>query len=504
MKNILIFSVFEDTIAIENAIKYINDNDNVIFLQCDASLGCCIRNPLGSKVQCMLCKHVMNRIIKEKKIKALYISDFIDNGIIKLAEEQIFNYSDTKSLKKLSFHGVEIGYGAFSTYATLTRHANPLYNNNVKNYINHLLKMQVVLTLVIEKILSSHNINLIIFHNGRFAQFKPLLNIAQNRGIDYIATEVVNSQDGVVFENSFFNDIPHSITAYKEKIIENWNNADVNKREYIGKLFFENKKKSLYAGDKIYTKSQKLGKLPDNWDSTKENIVIFNSSEDEFLSISSEYDSDRLFESQYKALINIFDTYKYDSTKHFYLRIHPNLKNVDDISHLALNTLDYPNVTIISAKSDISSYSLIENAQKIIVFSSTIGIESSYWGKPVIVLDKTFYSTFQVAYYPKTEKELYGFINNKKLEPIVCDDIIKIGFFLMHPKVDQLKYIHVKWSSMKIPFLNKVVDYTNVYKFLGSSIIFEVLFRILSRFPLYKSFKRIPKDRDLWNINIKD
>ena len=50
-----------------------------------------------------------------------------------------------------------------------------------------------------------------------------------------------------------------------------------------------------------------------------------------------------------------------------------------------------PNITLVEAESSISSYRLIELANVILVYTSTIGLEASLMGKPVIVAAETHY-----------------------------------------------------------------------------------------------------------------
>ena len=66
---------------------------------------------------------------------------------------------------------------------------------------------------------------------------------------------------------------------------------------------------------------------------------------------------------------------------HFYLRIHPNLTNVHFEYREKLLALEeiYPNITVIDAPSPISTYALMDVADKIIVFGSTAGAESVFW-----------------------------------------------------------------------------------------------------------------------------
>ena len=93
--------------------------------------------------------------------------------------------------------------------------------------------------------------------------------------------------------------------------------------------------------------------MPEGWKDDVENIVIFNSSEDEFAAVSKEFDDAAFFPSQIEGIKSIIEHYKHDKTKHFTLRVHPNLKKVSYKYHLDLYNLNYSNLTVVRSDSPI-------------------------------------------------------------------------------------------------------------------------------------------------------
>ena len=63
-------------------------------------------------------------------------------------------------------------------------------------------------------------------------------------------------------------------------------------------------------------------------------------------------------------------------------------------------------MTVISPSEDINSYDLLDASDKVVIFGSTIGLEASYWGKPVILLGCSWYYYENVCYIPKSLNEL--------------------------------------------------------------------------------------------------
>lgn len=487
MKKVLVCVIHNDYMSLDLGITKYKEGYDVYFLACDKSVNFCgFQNPRGCTALCSLCTQAMKKeimkLVKKDGTRYHYItaSQIITREMTENSYKMQFDYSNTQELKELTYKEVEIGYAAFSSFVSLTRNVMPSYNKKLKSYLDEVLRREVRFTDALDLYIEKLKPDLIIFHNGRMPNCKPPYNLAKIKGIDYIATERIPSIGESVMDN-FVNDVPHSYSAIHEKTEKMWNEAREEKIE-IGKRFFENRYHSKPAGDKIYTKDQKLGLLPEGFDSRKRNIVIFNSSEDEYFSISKDFDNSVLFPNQYIALTTIFNHYKNHKDIHFYLRIHPNLANVPFKSHTMLYDLKYDNVTIIPPTSPISSYSLMEKAEKILVFGSTMGLESSYWGKPVVVMCVSFYSGYDIAYEPQNTAELFSLIENKCLPPKNApkENYYKLAYRLMGQVGDKLKYYKCSEYPLQIPFRSNtpLVRYT-AFKTLGSSYLYTILIHLI-------------------------
>lgn len=493
MKNVLIYSVCEDFNSLEYAIENVEAGNNVYLIECDKKQENCQHNRLGSRLTCAYCYYSMCGVIKRcglrNKTHFMRLSDIIEPEDEKTADAVKVDFNNVQELKNLTHKGAQLGYGAFSSYCTFSRNVMPEITEEFKKYIRSLFKTEVMIFEALERLNKKIGFDLIIFHNGRFSQFKPFLEFARLHGINYIATEVA-IRDGRWLRNDFYNDVPHSIKAIAQKVKENWDEADPKKREAIGRSFYERRKKGLAAGDKVFVKDQHIGEMPEEWSDDVENISIFNSSEDEFCAVSKEYDSYLMFPNQFVALKTIFDHYKDDKTKHFYVRIHPNLKNVPFKSHLALHELKYDNVTIIPADSTISSYTLLDNSDKIIIFDSTMGVEAAYWGKPVIALSKYVYYELDLLYHPNTPDEIWPLIDNKNLPAKTNDNLIKYGYWLLHPDLPEPTKVPYKYVTDKV--LGHPLMRPTIMKAFGSYKTHIVFKRLLDKAHIFTEFDNLP------------
>lgn len=503
MKKVLIFCAggqgYQEGLQIEEAIEQFNKGNDVTFLSCDESIGGCNDNKCFNKNRCRVCKIFQKANKKKylpKEIKQISFRDYVTNNI-KKASEQKFIYHDVESLRKLKYHGVEIGLGAISSYITFTRNLDPKIDEQSRKYFDRLLSSQILMTLVLEELIKEEKYDLIILHNGRFAIYKPFLNIAQQYNIEYICTEGYLDSKGYITKNYFYNDIPHNLRPYQEKFMAAWIEAEEKgiDRIQIGKSFFERRRNAEGTGDKIYTAGQDKDLFVENWDKSKENIVIFNSSEDEFYAVSGDFAKRKIFPSQLEGIKTILEHYKNDKSKHFYLRVHPNLIPVKYAYHLDLYKLNYPNLTVIPADSPVSSYKLLDKADKVITFGSTMGIEATYAHKPSICIGPSFYELLEVAYHPKTKDEVWQLIDTPNLPDLYSTNVLIYGYFFIavYNSIIHNNLSHIDGRRKEYNIFGKKRLVYAYDKLLGSNYLYLLSRFLLNRLPGMK----IPKDEDL-------
>lgn len=484
---------------LDEAIGLSRNGDKVYYLNCDDTIGGCMENPFFDKAWCRVCMYFQrnrNKKFLPHDVEQHWIGEFITAELRQTIDQITFKYNSISEFKCLKYRMIDIGMGALSTYISLTRNIDPELNFDMRRYLNALLRQQILLVEVLEKIFQVNRPDFIIFHNGRFAQYRPVLNLAQKYHLNYWCTESLIMANGEIRKNYYLNDIPHSVGANQKKYNDMWIKWAINpvQREKIARSFFENRRNAMYAGDRIYTLHQKLGQLPEHWDDNKENIVIFNSSEDEYCAVSEEYDKAALFPSQLIGIKAILEHYRGDKKKHFYLRIHPNLINVIYKYHSELYKMSYENLTVIPANSPISTYTLLDKADKIIVFGSTVGIEASYWGKPVICLTCALYKLMNIAYFPQNMIELWKYLDISDLPPLYNENVLKYGLFYMTNMHAPSKYVSNNFKAYRL--FGKEYKVPAYQTWLGDNfmyIVFQsVIKRVLNIFKLQRRFKQLP------------
>lgn len=475
------------------AIEEINAGNEVFILNCDNSIGLCMRNPYGNNLKCKLCAFCQKTSLKKYLLPNIeqhwmheYVSRCDINSLPKL------EYKNSNDLKKLTYKGIEIGYGVLSTYISLTRNLNPKINADSRKYFDALIQEQLITLNVIEELQAQYHFDKYIFQNGRGAQFKPILNFCEKNNIEFICTEYIVKKEQF-FLNDYKNTIPHNIHAVCKRMEKMYCEVLAKRGELCQKeaiSFFENRRNAKPAGDKVYTKNQQIGLMPQEWNNSVENIVIFNSSEDEFAAISKEFDEEALFRNQIEGIIAIVEHYRNDKTKHFTLRVHPNLNGIPYKYHTDLYKFKYKNLTVIPSNSPISTYTLMDAADKIIVFGSTTGAEAAYWGKPVICLAAAFYKDLKVTYKPDSIDKLWNLIDSKKLPPLEGKKALPFGFYFMSSDFPKTKYIDCDIYEKKI--FGKKASCYNYQKILNSNFLYCLIWKIINNINLFSKFKKIP------------
>jgi len=395
--------------------------DEVFVLGCRGSLSTCTSNPDKLKTGCLKCTRRCDAGLKKISIKPENIFTLKKSVSVTLPEQ--FNSID--DLKKFTFDGAALGICVTSSLVSEVRDHKfdtVFYNHKIqKKLYSAVLIYQSCL-----ETFSRVKPDRIYIFNGRFADVYPAVCAAQKLGITFYTHE----RGGNITTYSLFkNSLPHTALSFmKQEIEELWNVAD-EKKQAIGAQWFIDRRSGIEQAWVSFSAQQEKKRLPDGFDTTKKNIVIFNSSIDEYDSFPEWADS--IYGDEITATKRIVSALEYDSSVHVYFRVHPCLKNLDNTQIKRLKELaaeQHKNLTFIWSAETIDSYALLEYCEKTIVFASTVGVEACYWGKPSILIGRSMYEDVDCCYIPKTHEEVIDLIQ-KSLSPKKQINAIKYGYW---------------------------------------------------------------------------
>jgi len=315
----------------------------------------------------------------------------------------------------------------------------------------------------------------VLIYNGRLFENRLFYDIAKNMGIEFVSLEGVGGHIEPYKKIRFVGEWPLNIELYGRMVEDLWKQSPQTLEEKTrqASTFYEKRRNGILVFDtRVYTKDQQKDLLPDGFDSSKTNIAIYNSSQDEIAALGDEWQKGNLFPSQYEAIE--FMLQHADPGIHFYLRVHPNLKGVTHKAHMELYDLQkYPNITVIPPESKVSSYALMDACNKVVTFGSSTGVEASYWGKPSILVGRSFYEMTGACYHMKSKDELVAAINGD-LPPKDRIGALKYAYFVLDRQysVDESNFdIDVKYRHMRWDFFS-----TSYFKIWGSDFLFQLCY----------------------------
>ncbi len=482
---------------LDDAQTEINKGNEVAFLICDGILTNCPANRRANKGTCKACLFMQK--LNFKLVKGKYQIFKLDNFCTSL--DVNWTYRNLDELRSLEYDGIRVGIPMMSSYIEYTRNLYPSVDTESRKYFDRQLTEGAKLVVATKAVINTFKPDKVVLYNGRHLEARPFMDVCMNKGIAVEVMELIETSDVFKFYPvKYYNTLPHSIAANQHVIESVWDKSNLTEeeRKEIGESFYLNRRNKKRAGDKIYTLQQKEGELPKDWDDTKINITFFNSSEDEYAGLGDEWDNLKLFKDQITGIKSILGKFRNNKQYHFYLRIHPNLKDVRYKFHTDLYNLpnEFDNITVIPAADSVDTYQLMDKSNKIIVFGSTMGIEASYWNKPVLLIGPSIYYYEDVCYTPQTAEELYNLLQ-EDLESKKNDFVYKYGFRVMHSidcSTNPNMYNYLDFSGFSLNILGRAVPGMNYQKIFGSKKIYLIVVSFIRALlaKLYKDQLTIP------------
>lgn len=472
-------------IELEVIEKIATDFDQVVYSTCDSATLSCYFNPTGNPIGCAICQARNIKFHQLLPIKNLKHIPFPKEQVEEIARE-ITNNSHVP-IENWSVNGVNIGRGILSSVISLKRDYN-VYDKNVKPLIYEELNVALKAIKGFEKLYNLVNPDEVFLFNGRFSETYPIVSYCKFHEKDFNTVEVGSTnQKYEIYKNQ----LPHSIIARKENMWTLWKNAPDLKYKMADK-WFTDKIHGQHKDDKNYTENQKKSLLPDNFNRSKINISIFNSSEDEMKAI--EEWQHNIYSTQNEAIKTIVEHYQPKEKIHFYLRMHPNLANLNNTQVNDALSLKYTNLTIIPSSDPIDTYALIDSSDIVISFGSTVGLEATYKNKISIMLGKSFYSDMNAVYEPKSFDEVFDLINNvNNLVPKPKENALPYAYYVSNRGENFLNFTYE--NKHKSYYRNVKMNRFYISTFLKAFIYFLNLPHFIQKF--LKLYGRRPMPWDL-------
>lgn len=344
---------------------------------------------------------------------------------------QINNVAASRTLAKQSPVDEEIASGQRTPLATtLPLGALCLPGLRWVLRIHHLNDDQNTRYLLREYILSAWNIaqkfskfldetnpRAVIVFNGQFFPEATVKYIAQKRGIRVITHEV-----GLQPASAYFTD--GEATAYPIHIPDDFEmNDEQNKKldDYLAKRFQGD---FSMAGIKFWADMKGLDEsFLQKASEFKQIVPVFTN----VIFDTSQPHANTVFEDMLDWLDLVLEVIKEHPETLFVIRAHPDELRVRKASRETVggwiesnHVTDLPNVIYIAPNETLSSYELILKSKFVMVYNSTIGLEASIMGAPVLCAGKARFTQYPTVFFPQTieevRKKMKEFLTAEKIE----------------------------------------------------------------------------------------
>ena len=422
---------------LEIAQQHLDMGWNVTFLHCCGALPSCAQNPHHRTTCCKRCVTKFKKGIRWLGNDRVTVREFQC-----LTEEQqkvvaalsASSFPTIDELKKFTVDGADIGLAVVGSIISFLREPKPDLRQHQTLFTAY-LQAAVMAFLSIRNQLSAIKPDAFVLFNGRFVELRAALYASKVLGIP----TYVHERAGVLKRYSLlYNSSPHSIATIKTTIDAVYAESSLSEEEkkIIAFEWYSERRSNKAQSWYSFTAKQREGLLPD-FAQDRLNLVIFNSSEDENESFADWRNP--FYTEQNEGIKRIVADLSGDQRFKVFLRVHPNLRNVNNSQTKTIQQLEelFPSLTVIPADSPVSTYGILDTCDIVLVFGSTIGIEAVYSGKPSFLMGRAFYDEMGCCVTPTSHEDLMKLLllfaedERNMLPPkdVAMLAVVKYGFF---------------------------------------------------------------------------
>lgn len=430
--NVVIFGLVPHSPHFETQLELIQDHmdagDEVTYVSCDRALTHCDSNPENDRVFCLACekKRESGLGCLSKTVKMVRLSNYINKESLSGVE---LDFLDLVRLAEYKSRGYDCGEAVASS---LQSHARTIYPSmhEHRDFVRRAMSSTVLLYGASLTALKEMTPDIVYIFNGRAATGRAPLRAAQSLGIDFFTHERGSSIDSYMLAK---NTVPHDVDYRGEEIRRHWelNPDEFEKREIAARFYSNMRKGKLAYREANYIKHQEAGFLPEGWREAKERIVFFSSTETERAALSGFYKR-RIYASLMDMVERIVNDLRAENFQGiFVLRMHPNSRDEFEKMKPLLDGLKSAKFFhLIPPAEKVDSYALLDSADKVLVVTSTIGMEAVYANIPCISLERSNYDKLGATYSPASHEEVMSLLV-RYLEPKDTLGALMYGYYTL-------------------------------------------------------------------------
>lgn len=472
--------------TLELILRHVKLGDQVFVLSCNGALYSCPANPFHDLSLCTRCKrqtsYSIHSLLKDQ-VKDIRLPD--DRPHIKVPAFD--------SLEDLgAFTQEDVPFGEMSV--------SQLVDENKDSYIDiadfrgraeALIQSSMFLYFETQKIIRENLIDKVYAWNGRRSSDGPVLYAAKNLGVDYNCYISGGKRNHFISRKMLKH---HSIEDNKRILQELYNTTLAQSGyELIEKdadTFFQEMRfgGGKYPGFIHFAKNFSNNRLTEP-NSEKIPLAIFTSSFWEFFAMKDYLHRYPPYKNHHNALSLVLNDPVVRGLSRVVVRWHPHLAECGTSERKKIDELianSPPNVMHILPEDNLNSYSLIDAADKVVSFGSTVGVEASYYGKPSILLGRSIYEDSGAVYVPKDHDEAMQLIS-APLEPLPKLGAVKYGFWFKNMGNEEFNELYQ--DDQGVFFVGQRPLVYN-YKLLKLRKTFSWLSKVTGLYPVIQFFRK--------------
>ncbi|MBK9991779.1 MAG: hypothetical protein IPP19_13850 [Verrucomicrobia bacterium] len=429
---------------LEIAQRHLELGDQVELVLCDAELPFCQLNPNHELQRCVQCvsRNLQGASQLSAKVPTLgLLTSLQPEDLARLATIPR-EFADQQALGKYFFDGFDAGMATLSSLIDFT-HTLPVDTKRFATIINRALYASIASFLAFKRILAAVHYDCVYIYNGRWSMMRSAVRACEQLDVHYYTHERgADFRKFAVYRDA----LPHDKLYIREQIGATWANAVGHPQTHaLAEAFFREQRQRVEKNWFSFTKLQESGRVPMNWDRRARRLVCFTSSEFECAAISDN-GVRKIYPNQAAGIRRIARLLsKLTPDTHIWVRVHPNDNSPDAVKRWKEASANLPNATFVLPDEKVDSYSMLEGAEKVLTFGSTIGVEATFWGKPTICADYSFYDGMDAQYEVADENELMELLCRSELPPKPVENALRYGYYLntyggkfLHFSTDQI------------------------------------------------------------------
>lgn len=325
--------------------------------------------------------------------------------------------ADLTVLRRFNYEGLPLGDLCLPSMRWILRRHHLNDDEPTRILYRHYILSAFKIAMQFERMLLEKDPHAVLVFNGMQFPEATARFVARRFGLPVVSHEV-----GLLPFSAFFTE--GDATAYPVNIPADFQLTDAQNLRldaYLSKRF---KGEFSMAGVQFWPEMSGLGEaFIEKMNTFKQVVPIFTN----VIFDTSQLHANVLFPHMFDWLDKILETIKQHPETLFVIRAHPDESRPGKASRESVTTWvqergadQLENLVFVNPDEYFSSYEMIQRAKFVMIYNSTIGMESSIMGMPVLCAGKARFTQLETVFFPATQDaymaQLEKFLSAEKIE----------------------------------------------------------------------------------------